>query len=101
MSEDARRCWGPLTESLTRFPTNLDLDLGARDKALEQLGVRPAVLARIVATVTDVLGERDAGLLVGARPWPLLAARMQQIGKSDGPQAVADHLTRLNTDDSY
>ncbi|MDD9383079.1 hypothetical protein M8Z33_41835 [Streptomyces sp. ZAF1911] len=100
VSEDARRYWGPLTEGLP-LPANLDLDLGVRDKALEQLGVRPAVHARIVATVNDVLGERDAGLLVGARPWPLLAARMQQLGESDGPKAVAEHLSRLNADDSW
>ncbi|MFD6891385.1 hypothetical protein [Streptomyces sp. NPDC059957] len=93
-----RRYSGPLTEGLT-LPANLDL--GVRDKALEQLGVRPAVHARIVSTVKDVLGERDGGLLVGARPWPLLAARMQQIGKDHGPKAVADHLARLTGDDSW
>lgn len=85
VSEDARRCWGPLTEGLT-LPANLDLDLGVRDKALEQLGVGPAVHAWIVSTVKDVLGERDGGLLVGARPWPLFVARRQQIGEDRGPE---------------
>lgn len=100
VSEDARRYWGPLTEGLT-LPADLDLGFGARDKALDQLGVRPAVHARIVSTVKDVLGERDGGLLVGSRPWPLLAARMQQLGESDGPKAVAEHLARLTGDDSW
>ncbi|MFD5623644.1 hypothetical protein [Streptomyces yangpuensis] len=30
----------------------------------------------------------EAGLLVGSRQWPLLAARMQNIGESDGTQAI-------------
>ncbi|MFI5763971.1 hypothetical protein ACIA8F_23905 [Streptomyces sp. NPDC051563] len=102
VSEDARRYWGPLTEGLA-LPADLDLDLdlGVRDRALDQLGVRPSVHARIVPTVKDVLGERDGRLLVGVRPWPLLAARMQQIGEAHGPAAVAERLARLTGDESW
>ncbi|MFI8392696.1 hypothetical protein [Streptomyces sp. NPDC085540] len=32
----------------------------------------------------DILPEREAGLLVGSRQWPLLAVRMQKIGESEG-----------------
>ncbi|MCY0943336.1 hypothetical protein [Streptomyces antarcticus] len=83
VSEDARRYWGPLTEGLPS--RNRNLDLGVRDRALEQLGVRPADHARIVAMVNGVPGERNGGLLVGSRPWPLLATRTQQFGESEGP----------------
>lgn len=67
--------------------TNLDVDLGVRGESLTRFGVTSGVHARIVATVKDVLGERDAGL--GPRPWQLLAARMQWIGESYGPPDIA------------
>ncbi|MGW6981373.1 hypothetical protein ACWGE1_18285 [Streptomyces sp. NPDC054932] len=38
--------------------------------------------------VKDALPEREAGLLVGSCQWPPLAARILDIGESDGPQAV-------------
>ncbi|MFE6912224.1 hypothetical protein [Streptomyces erythrochromogenes] len=39
-------------------------------------------------------------LLVGSRPWPLLAARMQQLGEHDGTDRAAQHLNRLTADTS-
>ncbi|MET9324485.1 hypothetical protein ABZX75_30640 [Streptomyces sp. NPDC003038] len=98
LSRDARRYWGPLTEGLD---VPKDLNLGDRNKAMHQLGVRPPEHARIVSLAKDVLGERDAGLLVGSRPWPLLAARIQRTGESDGAGAVGEHLARLAEDDSW
>lgn len=38
--------------------------------------------------VRDVLPEQEAG----SREWPLLAARMQNIGESDGTQVLGVHL---------
>ncbi|MCY0937344.1 hypothetical protein [Streptomyces sp. H34-S4] len=98
VSEDARRSWGPLTAGL-KVP--LDLDLGDRAKALAGLGVNLAAHAAMVSMVKDVLPEHEAGLLIGARTWPLLAARMQQLGDSQGQKAVGAHLARLGTDTSW
>ncbi|MEU6299268.1 hypothetical protein [Streptomyces erythrochromogenes] len=93
-SLDAKRVWGPLTEGLT---VPRDLDLGDRPRALKQLKVQPAAHSQMVAMVREVLPEREAGLLIGSRPWPLLAARMQQLGEHHGTDAVAQHLGRLTT----
>ncbi|MGW1643170.1 hypothetical protein [Streptomyces lavendulae] len=79
----------------------LDLDLGDRAKALEQLGVEPAAHAAMVSLVRDVLPEHEAGLLIGARRWPLLAARMQQLGDGQGQKVLGAHLARLGTDTSW
>ncbi|MFG2622440.1 hypothetical protein ACGFXC_32950 [Streptomyces sp. NPDC048507] len=54
--------------------------------------------AAIVGLVKDVLPETQAGLLVASRPWPLLAARMNQIREQGGPALLAVHLARLTTD---
>ncbi|MFD6966876.1 hypothetical protein [Streptomyces sp. NPDC059949] len=91
-STDAKRSWGPLTEGL---PVPRDLDLGDRAKALEQLGVNRLAQAAIVSAVKDVLPEKQAGLLVGSRQWPLLAARMDQIRDHGGTGLFAAHLARL------
>ncbi|MGW4510116.1 hypothetical protein ACWENO_36310 [Streptomyces sp. NPDC004436] len=93
-SSDAKRAWGPLTEGLT---VPRDLDLGNRPRALKQLKVQPAAHAQMVAMVKEALPEREAGLLIGSRPWPLLAARMQQLGEHHGTDTVAQHLGRLTT----
>ncbi|MGW8993923.1 hypothetical protein ACWGRF_28890 [Streptomyces zhihengii] len=97
-STDAKRSWGPLTEGL-EVPR--DLDLGDRAKALEQLGVKPLGHATIVGLVKDVLPETHVGLLVGSRPWPLLAARMNQIREQGGPALLGAHLARLKDDTSF
>ncbi|MEU6299269.1 hypothetical protein [Streptomyces erythrochromogenes] len=39
-------------------------------------------------------------LLVGSRPWPLLDARMQQLGDHEGTDTAARHLNRLTADTS-
>ncbi|MFD9535790.1 hypothetical protein [Streptomyces sp. NPDC060010] len=78
-----------------------DLDLGDRTKALEQLGVKRFAHAAIVGVVKDVLPETQAGLLVGSRPWPLLAARMDRIRDEGGTGLLAAHLARLGTDTSW
>ncbi|MFE6912196.1 hypothetical protein [Streptomyces erythrochromogenes] len=93
-SSDAKRAWGPLTEGLT---VPRDLDLGNRPRALKQLRVQAAAHSQMVAMVKEVLPEREAGLLIGSRPWPLLAARMQHLGEHHGTDTVAQHLNRLTT----
>lgn len=67
----------------------LDLNLGDRAKALDQLGVEPAAHAATVSMGRDVLPEHEAGLLIGSRQWPLLAARMQQVGDSQDQKPSA------------
>ncbi|MFD9519621.1 hypothetical protein [Streptomyces sp. NPDC059979] len=57
--------------------------------------------SQMVAVVREVLPEREAGLLIGSRQWPLLPARIQQVGESDGIHTVAQHLNRLTTDTSW
>ncbi|MFI6151295.1 hypothetical protein ACIBCA_01155 [Kitasatospora sp. NPDC051170] len=77
-SWDTKRCYGPLTVGLDLPP---DLDLSNRRKALAQLGVSEAENARYVRWVHLALAghEREAGLLVNSRQWPLLAARMTHL----------------------
>ncbi|MCX5309210.1 hypothetical protein OG304_38270 [Streptomyces sp. NBC_00160] len=97
-SADAKRVWGPLTEGLA---VPRDLDLGNRSRALKQLKVQSAAHSQMVAMIKQVLPEREAGLLIGSRPWPLLAARMQQLGEHHGTDTVAQHLNRLTTGTSW
>ncbi|MEU9421130.1 hypothetical protein [Streptomyces sp. NPDC048272] len=78
-----------------------DLDLGDRTKALEQLGVNRLAHAAIVGVVKDVPPETQVGLLVGARQWPLLAARMDRIRDQGSTGLLAAHLARLGTDTSW
>ncbi|MFF1343409.1 hypothetical protein ACFVYT_37190 [Streptomyces sp. NPDC058290] len=73
-SVDAKRFWGPLTEGLS---VPRDLDLGDRTRALHQFKVYPTAHSQMVSMVRDALPEQEAGLLVGSRQWPLLAARVQ------------------------
>ncbi|MFD7258861.1 hypothetical protein [Streptomyces sp. NPDC059874] len=87
-----------MTEGLT---VPRDLDLGDRARAVQQLKVPEAAHSQMVVMVKGVLPEQEAGLLVGARQWPLLAARMQKIGESGGPAAVGQHLCRLGNDTSW
>ncbi len=63
--------------------------------------MQPAAHSQMVSQVMDILPEREAGLLVGSPHWPLLAARMQQLGERDGTDTVAQHLNRLSADTSW
>ncbi|MYV56454.1 hypothetical protein GT042_28880, partial [Streptomyces sp. SID3212] len=92
---DARRVWGPLTEGLD---VPRDLDLGNRARALRRLGVEEAAHTRLVAAVHEHLPHREAALLVSARQWPLLAARMHRMDQHGVP--VGAHLARLAPDDA-
>lgn len=75
-----------------------DLALGDRAKVLEQLGVNRPAHAAVVGVVKDVLPESQVGLLVGARRWPLFAARMDRIRDQGGPARLGAHLARLHAD---
>lgn len=63
--------------------------------------MHPATHSQMVSMVMDILPEREAGLLVGSRQWPLLAARMQNIHESDSTHTVAQHLNGLTADTSW
>lgn len=91
VSQDAQRTWGPLTEGLD-VPN--DLYLSNRPVALTRLGVDYAANSRLVSLVQDAVAmEHEAGLLIGARDWPLLAARMVSTARGpEGEQGLRDRL---------
>ncbi|WP_367575225.1 hypothetical protein [Streptomyces griseoaurantiacus] len=97
-SRDATLSYGPLTVGLD-IPK--DLDLGDRERALRQLSVAPSENQRFVRMVREAMpgAEREADLLVTARQWPLVAARMADL-ESKG-QPVAEHLAGLSKDTSW
>ncbi|MFI1586908.1 hypothetical protein ACH4WW_03135 [Streptomyces halstedii] len=95
MSTDAKRSWGPLTENLD-LPRNLDL--GNRRRALQQLKINETAHNHMVAKVHEHLPQQEAALLVSARQWPLLAARMHRMHRDGVP--VDQHLARLAPDDA-
>lgn len=64
MSTDAKNLWGPLTEGLN-IPR--DLGLGARTRALDQLGVTPDAHRTLVSRVNETLPQQEAALLVTSR----------------------------------
>ncbi|MCX5583995.1 hypothetical protein [Streptomyces erythrochromogenes] len=55
----------------------------------------------MVAMVQGGPAGAGGGLLIGSRQWPLLAARMQQLGEQDGTDTVAQHLNRLTGGTSW
>ncbi|MEU3279268.1 hypothetical protein [Streptomyces antibioticus] len=98
-SRDAMLSYGPLTIGLD-IPKDLDLD--DRERALHhQLGIDPSENQRYVRMVREALPgrEREADLLVAARQWPLIAARMDRMERDRKP--VADHLAGLSKDTSW
>ncbi|MFF0891475.1 hypothetical protein [Streptomyces sp. NPDC003456] len=96
-SRDATLSYGPLTVGLD-IPK--DLDLGDRERALRQLAIE-SENPKFVRMVREAMpgAEREADLLVSARQWPLVAARMADM-ESKG-QPVAEHLARLPKDPSW
>ncbi|MFJ4007985.1 hypothetical protein ACIPWL_31715 [Streptomyces sp. NPDC090023] len=99
VSRDAKLSYGPLTEGLD-LPR--DLDLSDRERALSvQLAISAPDNERYVRWVREALPEREreAGLLVSDRHWPLLAARMAQM--EDGGMPVREHLRALAVDPSW
>ncbi|MEV6179935.1 hypothetical protein [Streptomyces sp. NPDC052015] len=97
-SRDAMLSYGPLTTGLD-LPK--DLDLGDRTRALRQLAISPAENERYTRWVREAMPERgrEADLLVNARQWPLVAARMAKMEKDGKP--VREHLTQLMKDTSW
>ncbi|MCR8945187.1 hypothetical protein NW249_24015 [Streptomyces sp. OUCMDZ-4982] len=95
-STDAKRSRGPLTEGLTDLP--LDLDLGNRPRALQQLKINETAHSYFVTQVHQYLPQQEAALLVNARQWPLLAARMRDLDRDGVP--IGKHLARLAADDA-
>ncbi|MFE1075123.1 hypothetical protein ACFW5W_28390 [Streptomyces sp. NPDC058783] len=97
-SRDAKLSYGPLTTGLD-IPK--DLDLGDRERALRQLSISPSENQRFGRMVREALpgADREADLLLSARQWPLVAARMADM-ESKG-QPVGEHLARLSKDASW
>ncbi|MFD8269194.1 hypothetical protein [Streptomyces althioticus] len=96
-SRDATLSYGPLTVGLD---VPRDLDLGDRERALRQLAIE-SENPRFVRMVREAMpgAEREADLLVSARQWPLVAARMADMeGKG---QQVAEHLVQLSKDPAW
>ncbi|MFD5299588.1 hypothetical protein ACFWJU_30850 [Streptomyces mutabilis] len=97
-SRDAMLSYGPLTTSLD---APKDLDLSDRARALRQLAISPAENERYGRWVQEAMPgrEQEAGLLLAARQWPLVAARMAKMESEGKP--VREHLTRLMKDTSW
>ncbi|KUL73934.1 MULTISPECIES: hypothetical protein [unclassified Streptomyces] len=97
-SRDATLSYGPLTVGLD---VPRDLDLGDRERALRQLSIASSENQRFARMVREALpgAEREADLLLSARQWPLLAARMAAMETAGQPVGV--HLAQLSTDTSW
>ncbi|MFI0901904.1 hypothetical protein [Streptomyces sp. NPDC020983] len=97
-SRDALLSYGPLT---TGLDVPQDLDLADRERALRQLAISQTENQRFARMVREAMPghEREADLLVTARQWPLLAARMADMEREGKP--VAEHLARLSADNSW
>ncbi|MFE4581190.1 hypothetical protein [Streptomyces chartreusis] len=97
-SPDARLSSGPLTIGLSIPP---DLDLSDRERALMQLAISPRENERYARWVQESMPgrEREAGLLLTHKQWPLVAARMAQMESEGKP--VREHLVRLGKDVSW
>ncbi|WP_455355943.1 hypothetical protein [Streptomyces sp. SYSU K217416] len=97
-SRDAMLSYGPLTTGLD-IPK--DLDLADRERALRQLAISPQENERFTRLVREAMPgrEREADLLVTAKQWPLVAARMAQMETEGGP--VKEHLARLMKDTTW
>ncbi|MET8859630.1 hypothetical protein [Streptomyces sp. NPDC004579] len=95
VSQDAVQSYGPLTTGLD-LPK--DLDLSDRKRALEQLAISPSENERYSRWVREAMPgrEREAALILSARQWPLIAARMATMEGERQP--VREHLTRLLRD---
>ncbi|MFE7212490.1 hypothetical protein ACFU93_21350 [Streptomyces sp. NPDC057611] len=97
-SQDARVSYGPLTIGLSIPP---DLDLSDRERALKQLAISPQEHERYARWVQEAMPgrEREAGLLLAHRQWPLVALRMAKM--EDEGKPVREHLVRLGKDVSW
>ncbi|MDX2692200.1 hypothetical protein [Streptomyces ipomoeae] len=97
-SRDAQMSWGPLTTGLD-IPN--DLDLSDRARALRQLSIADSENERYARMVREAMPgrEREAGLMVTARQWPLVAARMAWMENQGQP--VTEHLARLMKDTEW
>ncbi|MGW3200030.1 hypothetical protein ACWDBD_36795 [Streptomyces sp. NPDC001118] len=97
-SRDALLSYGPLTDGLD-LPPNLNLD--NRSTALRQLAISSSDNERYVRWVREAMPghEAEANLLVSAKQWPLIAARMAKL--EDQGKPVQHYLTRVLTDTSW
>ncbi|MDX2601949.1 hypothetical protein PV379_10675 [Streptomyces caniscabiei] len=98
VSRDAQLSYGPLTTGLD-LPR--DLDLSNRERVLKQLSISPLENSRYAQWAREAMRghEQEAGLLVAARHWPLVAAQMAQAESEGKP--VRAHLARLMKDRSW
>lgn len=97
-SRDAMLSYGPMTTGLD-LPK--DLDLSDRAKALRQLSIGPLENEYFVRMVRAAMPGRDreVDLMVTAKQWPLVAARMAKMDDASLP--VKAHLAGLMRDTSW
>ncbi|MFC7872010.1 hypothetical protein ACFUS2_12790 [[Kitasatospora] papulosa] len=96
-SREAMLSYGPLTTGLD-VPRNITY--ADRERALVQLAISPEENQRYMRLVQEVFpAGQEADLLVRAKLWPLLAARMARM--EDGGQPLREHLSRLTEDPSW
>ncbi|MFD8415456.1 hypothetical protein ACFV2Q_27460 [Streptomyces sp. NPDC059650] len=97
-SRDALLAYGPMTKDLD-LPK--DLDLSDRARALRQLSIGPRENEHFVRMVRAAMPGRDreVDLMVAAKHWPLVAARMAKMDDAGLP--VREHLAGLMKDTSW
>lgn len=97
-SRDAMLSYGPLTDGLD-IPK--DLDLGDRTRAFRQLSIGPYENEGFVRLVREAMPdrEREVSLMVTAKQWPLVAARMAKMESEGKP--IKEHLAGLVKDTSW
>ncbi|MDA5279879.1 hypothetical protein [Streptomyces sp. Isolate_45] len=97
-SRDTLTAYGPLTTGLD-VPRNLDL--ADRQRAMRQLSISPKEDDRFKRMVREALPgrENDAALLITARKWPLIAARMAKM-EGEGID-LEPHLDKLTENTSW
>ncbi|MFD6874322.1 MULTISPECIES: hypothetical protein [unclassified Streptomyces] len=96
-SRDALMAYGPLTTGLD-LPR--DLDLSDRQRALRQLAISPQENERFMRMMREALPgrENEANLLLTAKKWPLLAARMAMMeGEDIDLEPHLEQLTKNTT----
>ncbi|NXY93815.1 hypothetical protein HYE82_05270 [Streptomyces sp. BR123] len=97
-SRDALLAYGPMTKDLD-LPK--DLDLSHRERALRQLSIGPRENEHFVRMVREAMPGRDreVDLMVAAKHWPLVAARIAKMDDAGLP--VREHLAGLMKDTSW
>ncbi|MCX4732716.1 hypothetical protein [Streptomyces sp. NBC_01363] len=97
-SRDAMLSYGPMSEGLD-LPT--DYELSDRAQTLKKFAIPPQENERFIRMVKTAMPgrEREVDLMVAARQWPLVAARMAEVERQK--ESVPERLAGLMKDTSW